>query len=262
MVNITTALFDIKRETEGDGRSINEYLKWFEQTLSLESPMTIYTEPKFYDFIETRRKGMESRIICQNLENIPYYHLLPQINSILMNTDYIGKIKDPSRIECKLPLYNIIQYSKFKWISNSILMDEGKSDFYFWMDAGCSRFFNNHDPKFIKSWPSTERLEFNKLNIQGNVNTRVMYQDLQPDIYKWDNNCILVGTLFGGDIATMNIIDREIENILINDMVSQRMINNEQIALGMLYKRNPDLFSVYINPNGGHLPFFEYLSNR
>jgi hypothetical protein len=39
------------------------------------------------------------------------------------------------------------------------------------------------------------------------------------------------------------------------------MINNEQIALAIAFKRNPELFSVYINLNGGHLPIFKKLSN-
>jgi hypothetical protein len=259
MANITTALFDIKRETNGDGRSMDEYLKWFDTTLSIESPMTIYTEPKFYEFVKSGRSGKESNIICYELEDIPYYHLLSKMDLILSDKEYIGRIKDPSRIECRLSMYNIIQYSKFKWITNSIALDNGKSDFYFWMDAGCSRFFNNGN---LKNWPNSEKLERGKLNIQGNTNTQLMYPILEPDVYKWDNNCILVGTLFGGDPETMLAVDYEVSNILNNEMISQGMINNEQIALGMLYKRRPDLFSVHINTYSGHLPFFEYLSIR
>lgn len=259
MVNITTALFDIKRETNGDGRSIDEYLKWFDMTLNIESPMTIYTEPKFYDFVNSRRTGIETNIICYELEDIPYYHLLPEMNSILADPKYIEKIKDPSRIECRLSLYNIIQYSKFKWISRSIELDEGKSDFYFWMDAGCSRFFGTNN---ISNWPNEKLIQKGKLNIQGNINTKAMYPILDPDVYKWDNNCILVGTLFGGCQETMKNIDNKIERILIEEMISQRTVNNEQIALGILYKRNPELFSVHIDPYSGHLPFFGHLSNQ
>jgi hypothetical protein len=219
--------------------------------------MTIYTEPKFYEFINSRRSGKVTKIICYELENIPYYHLLPKMDSILADPKYLENIKDPSRIECRLSLYNIIQYSKFKWISESIELDNGNSDFYFWMDAGCSRFFGDNN---LSNWPNEELIERGKLNIQGNINTQVMYHILDPDVYKWDNNCILVGTLFGGCPETMKTIDHQIERILIDEMISQGTVNNEQIALGMLYKRNPELFSVHLDPYAGHLPFFKHLS--
>ena len=259
MVNITTALFDIKRESMGDGRKMEDYLEWFEKTLKIDSRMTIYTEPRFLDFVESARSGMDTNIICGELDTIPYYYLLPRISDILSDGEYLGKILDPSRIECRLPLYNIIQYSKFKWISKSIEIDRGESDFYFWMDAGCSRFFNGIDPS---EWPNENKIHRGKLNIQGNINTEIIYPQLDPEVYKWNNNCILVGTLFGGDKETMKTIESEIDDILHKDMLDKGMINNEQIALAMLYKRNPDIFSVYLEPNAGHLPFLQFLSYR
>ena len=48
---ITTALFDIKRDNHGDGRTIDDYLSWFGKTLKLKCDMIIYTEERFKDFI-------------------------------------------------------------------------------------------------------------------------------------------------------------------------------------------------------------------
>ena len=66
MVNITTALFDIKRESMGDGRKMEDYLEWFEKTLKIDSRMTIYTEPRFLDFIESARSGMDTNKYAMN----------------------------------------------------------------------------------------------------------------------------------------------------------------------------------------------------
>ena len=138
-VNITTALFDIRRETEGDGRRIEEYLEWFDKTLSLKTNMTIYTEPAFLEFVKSRRDPETTRIICCELNEIPYYHLKDEIEKILSSKYYLDNIEDPSRIECKLSLYNIIQYSKFAWVTKSIELDKNSSDFYFWMDRSEER---------------------------------------------------------------------------------------------------------------------------
>ena len=52
---ITNALFDIGRQTRGDGRSVDQYLQWFEKTLQVKCDMTIYTEEIFKNFVELYR---------------------------------------------------------------------------------------------------------------------------------------------------------------------------------------------------------------
>ena len=260
MINLTTALFDIGREKHGDGRRMEEYLEWFSETLKLDCNFTIFTEYKFLNFIKERRKENNTKIICISIEDIPYYYLKDKIDSILKDPSYIEKILDPNRIECNLSLYNIIQYSKFKWIEKSIEMDN-TFDYYFWIDAGCSRFFKN-SPREI--YPLIENISEGKFNIQGNVNTDKIYPSMDIEKYKFDNNCILVGTFFGGNKKIIKILSKEIEKILITDMIEKNLINNEQIALGILYKRNPDLFYVYkdFNSNQGHLPFFNFVYRK
>lgn len=256
-VKVITALFDIGRERLGDGRTMDQYLNWFERTLSLQVPMVIYTEEKFKEFVEKRRDLAFTKIVIQKLEEIPMYKHRERINEIIKNPDYLAKIKDNSRIECNLDLYNVIQYSKFGWLEKEISQGDD-SDSYFWMDAGCSRFFD--DFNLSLKWPNLQNQEINKFIIQGNINTSSIYPSMDIEKYKWDNNCILVGTLFGGNGKIVSKISYEVIKILEEEMLKQEMVNNEQIALAILFKRNPDLFSVYINLTGGHLPLFKHLS--
>jgi hypothetical protein len=254
MINLTTALFDIGREKLGDGRTMNQYIDWFTQTLKLNSSFTVFTEKKFIPLLEDKINS-KSRIVCCDLEEIPYYHLRKNIEDIIRDPEYRSKISDPERIECNLGLYNIIQYSKFKWIEASVEMDNS-FDYYFWIDAGCSRFFKAA-PEIL--YPSLENLEIEKFNVQGNVNTGKIYPSMDIEKYKFDNNSMLVGTFFGGGKKIMGRISDEIEKILLNDMLGANMINNEQIAMAILYKRSPELFNVYTELNGDHLPFFNHV---
>ena len=256
-IKVITALFDIGRENLGDGRSIEQYLECFKETLRLKFHMIIYTEEKFKKFIEEHRDPECTEIRIQRLEEIPMYKHKESINKILNDADYLLRIKDNSRIECNLDLYNIIQYSKFVWIQNEI---KKHSDFYFWMDAGCSRFFLDFDLSL--DWPNLQNLDKDKFIIQGNVNTERIYSSMNTEEYKWDNNCILVGTLFGGTGTIVSKVSDMVINILEKEMLGLNMVNNEQIALAIAFKRNPELFSVYINLNGGHLPIFKKLSNQ
>lgn len=258
-VKIITALFDIGRENSGDGRSIEQYLEWFSKTLEINSSMVIYTEEKFREFVEERRDPNSTDIIIQNLEDAPAYVYRERIAEIIKDPNYISRIKDKDRIECKLDLYNVIQYSKFGWLSDSI--KKGLSDdYYFWMDAGCSRFFGDFDLK--EEWPILERLPGDRFIIQGNYNTSNIYPNMDVSSYIWESDCILVGTLFGGRGDVVSNVSKKVNEIMERDMLEKMNINNEQIALGILYKREPSIFSVHIDLNGGHLPLFKELARK
>lgn len=253
---VITALYDIGRDKNGDGRTVDQYLEWFAKTLKLNVPMVIYTEEKFKTFIE-KQKQNNLKIIVKPLSEIPYYKYNSKIVSIINDPTYKSKIVDSNRIECNLSLYNIIQYSKFDWIVEAIQNNYFDTDYYFWMDAGCSRFFQGVD--LDKEWPNNYNiLSKDKFNIQGNSNT-VFYKIDNIENYIWDSNCILVGTLFGGTkeicIDMAKRVNEQFEYFLNNNIV-----NNEQIILGYLYKKTPELFNVLIKLDGNHLPFFKELS--
>ena len=226
-VMITTALFDIKRADKGDGRTIEEYLQWFGKTLNLKCAMTIYTEERFKDFVLNSRKesDYETRVIVQSLEEIPFYKNKQRMDLILKDEKYLSRIKDPNRIECYLSEYNLIQYSKFGWLKRTAEECEN-FDYFFWMDAGCSRFFesfNVNDP-----WPNTASLNKEKFLIQGNRNFIDMWKDLDVQEYIWHNECILVGTLFGGGKDILTKMYDIIEDVCEEMFFSRNCINNEQ----------------------------------
>ena len=116
-VTIVTAFYDIGRE-KVDGRAAATYLQWFGITLQLRLPMVIYVDPHYAAFVrgERARHGL---LNLTTLETgpIPYLALKARVAAILAREDYRDRMKDIARVECKLPLYNVVQYSKFKWLS-------------------------------------------------------------------------------------------------------------------------------------------------
>jgi hypothetical protein len=255
---IITSLFDIKRDTKGDGRTINDYLLWFSKTLKLNCDMVIYTEEKFKDFVTENRKNSlgKTYIKIQKLEEIPFYKNITDISNIIKSDQYIKKIKDSKRIECYLPEYNVIQYSKFGWLQNSS-NEFNDYDFYFWMDAGCSRFFDNVNINL--KWPNETLIPKDKLTIQCNENYFKLFERLIPNDYIWDNNSILVGTLFGGSKEIIDFFEKLI-NEFFTKCVSEKSMNNEQFALAILAKENPNYFNIVTPRYPGHLPLFKMLS--
>ena len=156
-VTIVSALFNIERI---DGRPWEEYLKWFGEFLKLKTPMVLFVSEDLVEFIEERRNDMEgvlTEIIVRTNEEIPYYNLQDKIQNILDDNDYKTSIEDPTRIECKQAMYSVIQYSKFPWLKEAVAKNPFDSDYFFWLDAGGSRFFGLYDLE--KEYPSKTALK-------------------------------------------------------------------------------------------------------
>lgn len=254
---IVTALYDIKRETEGDGRRLEDYFVWFEKTLQLNANFVVYIQDSLIErFKEIIKPNITNIIIYSTrLQDIPYYKYKDIMDEILQLDEYKKQIIAPSRIECKLSLYNIIQYSKLEWIKKVIQNNPFHSDYFFWMDAGCSRFFENTNLQ--QTWPDDSKLLPDKIIIQArnDIYTYNNWNGLQYDAVN-----LLCGTLFGGYKNMMLWLCEKVKE-LFETLLSNNIVNNEQIALAIIWKNNQDKFSIYINNTHSHLPLFKELSS-
>lgn len=265
-VTIVSSLFNIEREGM-DGRSWDEYLKWFEITLKLQCPMVLFVTEDLVSFIEERRSNIPTEIIVQKPEEIPYYHLKEELDSIIESDEYKKKISDPERIECKHSMYSIIQYSKFKWLKTAIEENPFNSNFFFWLDGGGSRFFEYYDLSL--DYPSPNAVEAlqgmgDKFLIQMNME---FYKDLAnaislPEDYLLDNRSYVLGSMFGGAPNSIIKVAEDIDDILLNKMIPNQFVNNEQIALGFLVKKYPNDYEIYERYDGKHMSLFTELGKR
>jgi len=254
---LVTALYDIDREKKGDGRTVEEYLKWMKETLKIKCDISVYTEKKFYNFIlENRTNGYDCDIIIDEFTKIPFYKYNNRIKEIINSEEYKSKMNDTRRIECYLSEYNIIQYSKFDWIKRTI---DKYSDyqFYFWVDAGISRFFDGFD--LNKEWPDMKKIDVNKIVIQGNDNFKRFFDNLKPDTYIWDNKCLLSGGIFGGGKQVMIKLKEEVD-LFVDFLFSKNCFNNEQFAFPIIMKKNPKMFNVIMSNNLTPMPIFKMIS--
>ena len=263
-VTIVTALFNIQRQNM-DGRTWDEYLEWFSGTLKLKCPMVLFVEESLIKFVEEYRRDLPTKIISYPLEEVPYYYLKEDMDAVIASDDYRSKAKSIDRIECNHSLYSIIQYSKFKWIRDAIEMNPFDSDYYFWLDAGGSRFFDGFD--ITRQFPGKNGLEAltdigEKVLVQLNTETYhdLVYAETLGEEYLLDNRSFVCGTFFGMHKNIQPKIEKEIENILVNSMLKENNLNNEQIALAYLVKNKPELFEVYYRNTWKQIQLFTELT--
>lgn len=263
---IVSSLFNIERE-EMDGRTWEEYLKWFDITLKLKCPMVVFITEDLVSFVEERRKSIPTEIIVQSVDEIPYKHLKPQIDSIIESEEYKERISDSSRIECQHSMYSIVQYSKFKWLKQVVEENPFNSKFFFWLDAGGSRFFDDYDLNL--EYPSPNAIEAlegmgEKFLIQMNMEyyDDLINADILTDQYLLDNRSYVLGSMFGGTKNGLLKVVTDVEDIFLNKMIENGFVNNEQIALGYLVKKSPDDYEIYERYDNKHLSLFVELGKR
>ena len=244
MENITfvTALYNIQREEKGDGRKWMDYLEWFKNTLKMPLKIVIYIPKELISFVEKHRpKDYATKIVVQELEEIPYAKYEPAIAAILQNPEYRAKMKHPERVECRLPYYNIIQYSKFKWLEDVAAINPFGSDYFFWMDGGISRFV---PMELYTRIVEHIELPMHKFIIQCNG---LLLGYPVNEGYLWDSQCLMSGGMFGGDKEVLDKLIHKIDQEL-KQRISQGWINNEQLLLAYLYRMfYKDLFFPIYN---------------
>lgn len=254
-ITVVSSLYNIDRE-KLDGRKWEQYLEWFSKTLQIKSPMVIFVEQDMVDFVKEERGDQPTEIIIMPLEEIPYYCLKDDMDNILNSEEYSNNVNDSKRIECNSSLYNIIQYSKFKWTEIAAEKNYFDSDYYLWMDAGLSRFF--YDMDIDSNYPGEEakkQLDYVKDKVLIQVfksfypdlfNAKVLSED-----YLLDNRSYVMGGMFGVGSVKIKELCSKVDEVL-ELMMNNNIINNEQIALGYLYKKYPDMFVEFINDANVH----------
>ena len=261
---IVTAFFDISRETKGDGRRLEEYMEWINRTLQLNCHLYIITESRFIDFMKAARpvKYHHKTVFkADTLENAMYYKYLPRMREIMESPEYKSRVMHPDRVECKLPEYNVIQYSKFGWLCDAIQENPFETEYFFWMDIGISRFFENMD--LLVEYPRTHIIQ--KLLLPEYKDKFIIQQrhDLQQfpidNNFIWRSDNLLKGTIFGGSTQSINNISEKLVKVFHNVMLDNNCVNNEQLGLAIVWNNNKELFHLIPDNLIKHIDILKFI---
>ena len=140
---IVMALYDIGRENWNNFRmSYHTYGWWMRNTLSLDSNIVVYTEPKFTNELINYRKefdpNLEKTIFIEKpLTELPIYEKYYESLSTLMSSDiFKSKVSFHDVPEMCQPLYNIIMFNKVFFLKETIDNGYFNNDMVIWADAG------------------------------------------------------------------------------------------------------------------------------
>lgn len=242
---IITAFFDIHRAEKGDGRTLDEYFQWGKKTLQLNCQLFVVTEPKFESFFrENRPPNLPMTLKIMDFKDCHYYRYYDKMKQITSSSYYKNKVAHPNRVECILPEYNIIQYSKFHFLQIAIEENPYQSSHFLWMDLGASRFFEGLN--LSKPYPSLKGqsiLDNTKHQFFAQCRYDLLHYPID-DNFIWKADNLIYGGTFGGSAEIILTISKHIEHIFVSEMLEKQNVNNEQLALALLWKKYPERFHL------------------
>lgn len=261
---VVTALFDIKRGklTGKEARSIETYLTWFKNVLTLQAPMVIYIEPMYKDFILEHRKPMleYTRIVETPISALENSELNARVQAIIKKADFKNDRHRLDRPELNLSLYNTICYNKINWLVEEINRPTFPCKYFIWMDAGYM-----HGSPMIKKftdriWPdpvSVKVLDDNRIHI-------LCIRPVTPDLLKDETGRFLKhrifhsGGAFAGTAQAISTYAIKYGNVL-DKLLEREIMDDDQSVITSVYVRYPELFSNVGPTYGNYFEFLNYL---
>lgn len=227
-ITIVTACFDVNF---GDGQ-------WIQKMLQLNCNLYVVTEEKHKDFLLQNRPQqypMEIKVI--DFKDSHYYKYYDRIKEIVESDYYKNKIENPTRIECTSPEYNILEYSKYKYMNMAAESNPFQSIMFFWLGSSSSEYLDTMvlssqfpSKKGINTVKSQKKILFTQNNN--------LYKYNIDDTFIWKSDKLLYNGICGGDSEVIQIISEKMENIFVEDMLNNNNINDESVALVLLWNKN------------------------
>ena len=228
-----TALYDIGRHD----RPFYEYRKWFTETLKIPLPVIVFCKSVDAQWISNARGShLETLIITES--QIPLEDIVDTVKAILPSMR-----RGRGSVEWVNERYIPTQFSKAVWMQRAIELNPFKSDAFFWVDAGVSRFFTRGQPDAPFALLQATQLEPDRLYISGTDNLHLL--DTMPSNSMIGSQLnFVMGGVFGGRVGPVTRVTSALLHVLYETMLSKRRIDNEQVALGLIYKAHKDWFHV------------------
>jgi len=239
---VVTALYDIRREGF-DGRSFEQYQRWFMDTLSsVDDPMVVFVRGSEVELVRKARGMNPLRIIVE--EEYPLQWAEPTVEKILKDPLWIEKLKYPQDIGNRLTAYTTLQHSKFPWLVRAIEENPFGTTHFTWIDGGLSRLFLAAETQAVPERKCHEELQI----IKGNLGDLWDSEERK----KWtvekaigSSNNFFRGGFFGGSKSAVLSVSQKMLFCFFFDMLAKGRVDNEQITFWLVFLKAPELFRVF-----------------
>jgi hypothetical protein len=256
-MTLVTALINIHREKD-DGRKFQEYVNWFADVLKVPAPMVVFVEPELVDFVLEKREGKPTKIIAQNFMNTPLSWSYPYIQKIQESKEWKEYAKHPGDLNNKSAPYVTLMHSKMAWVWDAVQDNPFKTDMFFWIDAGLSRFWRDTLPVLNEPHPRTLRMfrKQKKIYCQvGGYKQHLLERAIRQQKFTTDeligcNENIIMGGFWGGPISVVQHLCEYVLRFYVRELLQKNRVDNDQPSIFFHAQDNPGMY-CFVPPFDG-----------
>lgn len=241
-------------------RSIHKYIEYGKKLLNIPIKKIIYMEKHIFDKYFENNIHQEHTLI-RIIEKKDIY-LYEHINDI---TEFKTNNEEKDTLE-----YMFVQCSKTEWIKNAIEENPYNSEYFVWLDFGIYHIMNNDEilfKKYVYNLQNTIEDKYVRIG-SGEIvyNKNIYYKYYKEDdtyyrsyyeqeqIYEnYDKTKIFdkpiwkfLGGIFGGSKGVLLKFSTLMKEKCLHIIKKYKNFCWEINIWFLLYKENPDLFSIYI----------------
>ena len=216
MLTCVSAYFAVRNKHD------NKYLKWFENTLSINCPYVFFTNSKSIDIIKKYRKDLPTYYVECEIEDFFTYKYR---NRMITHQTHCPSIE-----------LNLIWNEKIFMIKKAYEINPFNSEWFQWVDAGICSYRDNPPPNI--PFPN-----INKLNLFPK--DKFIYSSSNEYI----NNLVTKTNYYHHISGTAYLIHKSLINRFVNiyqlyleNLVDKDNIWTDQLLLTHIHKDNPNLF--------------------
>jgi hypothetical protein len=230
-VTCVTALYNIGRHD----RSFDDYKAWTVKTLEIPLPIIVFCKSEDASWIREARGSRPTLIIEE--KNIPLESLVEKVKEIL---PVIGRGRGD--VEWVNERYILTTFSKAVWLQRAMDLNPFQSSRFFWIDAGVSRFFTGGQPNAPFALLQATDLEPDRMYLSKTWLAGIENIDASQAIGSQHN--FFMGGVFGGYAAPTARVSAALLDFLHTEMLGKGRVDNEQVALGLIYVAHKDWFHI------------------
>lgn len=269
-VTLVTGLWDIGRGNLTEfKRSFDDYLARFVELLGIDLDFVVYVPPELERYVSVLRgHNRSTRVIAKSLDDLrnwfPFFY---QVDRIRMSQ---GWWRDQpqwlkSSPQACLGDYNPVVMSKVFLLNDAVLFDGGKSDYYFWIDAGLTNtvgrgFLDNL--QYIDRFMDNKQDKFLFLNYPYNVNTSEIHGFDRIFLHECAGGPVTSiprGGFFGGHKDSIKWMNGVYYDTLSHTLNNNWMGTEESVFCIIDKKYQPKIHNYMLEENGLVWPFFDHL---
>jgi hypothetical protein len=267
-MTLVSSLVNINRE-QVDGRTFSSYLEWFLQTLQIPAPMILFVDPEICAVVAKAREGKPTKIIQQPFPGTPLAWSTPFIQRTQESQEWKRYAKNPGDLNNKSAPYVTLMHSKFAWLYNAIQDNPFKTDLFFWIDAGLSRFWKGmYLPQAMEPHPITIRKlrKEQKLIAQiGGYKQQFLEQSMRGRKFTTDeligcNENILMGGFWGGAVKSVEQACEFSLRFYIQELIQKNRVDNDQPTMFFHWQENQKKYLLVPAHDGVDYADFLYLA--